>query len=149
MSYRSRDRYRYDRYRDRNRYRQNWFSDHRLYRSRHGELMGVCQGIADWRDLPAGPIRLLLIIIAVSTGIFPVLVIYILAGLFMPLEPTEAEYRDRHFKEDIKDRYREDRRHTVNDIKEEFDNLKEKVSHMEDDVFNKEREWDKKFHSSD
>lgn len=111
--------------------------------------MGVCQGIADWRDLPVGPIRLLLIIIAVSTGVFPVLVIYILAGLIMPLEPTEREYRDRYSKDDIKDRYREDRRHTVNDIKEEFEDLKEKVSNMEDDVFNKEREWDKKFHSSD
>jgi phage shock protein C len=121
----------------------------KLYRSRHGEFMGVCQGFADWRELPVGPIRLLVIVIALSTGIFPILTLYILAGIFMPLEPTDREFFSRDFEEDVRGRYRKNRHHTVHDIKEEFDNLKQKVSQMEDEVFDKEKEWDKKFHSTD
>jgi phage shock protein C len=121
----------------------------RLYRSRHGEFMGVCQGLADWRELPVGPIRLLVIVLAFSTGIFPILILYILAGMFMPLEPTGRDFSSRDFDEDIRGSYRKNQHHTVHDIKDEFDNLKQKVSQMEDEVFDKEKEWDKKFHSSD
>jgi phage shock protein C len=120
----------------------------RIYRSRHGELLGVCQGIADWRELPVGPIRLLIIVLAVSTGIFPILILYILAGIFMPLEPAHGGFKYKDYGEDIRGKYRENRHHTVHDVKEEFDNLKERVSKMEDDVFDKEKEWDSKFHSS-
>lgn len=109
--------------------------------------MGVCQGIADWRELPVGPIRLLVIVLALSTGIFPILTLYIVAGIFMPLEPADGGFRHRDY-DDIRGRYRENRHHTVHDIKEEFENLKRKVSDMEDDVFDKEKEWDSKFHST-
>ncbi len=119
-------------------------------------MLGVCQGIADWRDLPVGPIRLLFIIIAVSTAIFPALLVYIAAGFILPLAPTDSERREarggfwgRQSREDFKDSFKKDRHHTVNDIKEEFDDLKEKVSKMENDVFDKEKEWDSKFHSTD
>ncbi len=128
----------------------------KLYRSRHGELLGVCQGIADWRELPVGPIRLLVIIIAVSTAVVPVLAIYIAAGFLLPLEPTGQQRREarggfwgRQSREEFKDSFRKDRHHTVHDIKDEFEDLKEKVSKMEADVFDKEKEWDNKFHSSD
>jgi phage shock protein PspC (stress-responsive transcriptional regulator) len=43
----------------------------KLYRSKHGEVFGVCQGIADWRDLPVGPVRLIVLLAIVFTGIFP------------------------------------------------------------------------------
>lgn len=120
----------------------------RIYRSRHGELLGVCQGIADWRELPVGPIRLLMIIIAISTAVFPVLLIYIIAGILLPLEPEGSGFKNMNSKKDFKERYKSSKHHTVHDIKEEFDNLKERVSKMEDDVFDKEKEWDNKFHSS-
>jgi phage shock protein C len=132
-------------YREKNR---SYFGDQKIYRSRHGELMGVCQGIADWRDLPVGPIRLLLIVLALSTAVVPVLILYIIAGMLMPLEPKGHTFSTRDFNDDIRGRYKENRHHTVHDIKEEFDDLKGRVSDMEDDVFNKEKEWDSKFHSS-
>ncbi|MGM0431182.1 MAG: PspC domain-containing protein [Spirochaetota bacterium] len=119
----------------------------RIYRSRHGELLGVCQGIADWRELPVGPIRLLLIILALSTAVVPILIIYVLAGILMPLEPAEGGFKAGEYDEDIRGKYRENRHHTVHDIKREFDDLKEKVTNMEDDVFDREKEWDNKFRS--
>ncbi len=120
-----------------------------FYRSRHGEILGVCQGLADWRELPVGPVRLLLIVIAVSTGIFPVLILYIIAGILLPLEPSHRDFSDMEHDEDIKDHYHRNQHHTVNDIKDKFDDLKERVSKMEDDVFDREKDWDQKFDSSE
>lgn len=44
----------------------------RLYRSRHGEMLGVCAGIAEWRDYPVDTIRLIFILVSVFTAIAPV-----------------------------------------------------------------------------
>ena len=59
----------------------------RLYRSRRGQIFGVCQGIADWRDLPVDTLRLIVAITIIVTGVFPGLAIYALLGLLLPLEP--------------------------------------------------------------
>ena len=111
--------------------------ERRLYRSRKGEIFGVCQGIADWRDLPVGSIRLAVILLAVFTGFAPVLVIYLLAAFILPPEPTGYDSR------------RTSRKPTAEDLKEEFDNLKSKVSGMEDRVFreqqDKEKAWEERF----
>ncbi len=119
-----------------------------LYRSRRGEIFGVCKGIADWKDLPVGPIRLAVILIALTTAVFPVLVIYVLAAVILPVEPKASERRF-YDDEDIGSRYKENRNRTVNDLKREFDNLKSKVSGMEGKIFDeerdKEKEWEKRF----
>ncbi len=121
----------------------------RLYRSRRGEVFGVCQGVADWRDLPVGPIRLAVILLAVFTGFAPVIVIYLLAALVIPAEPRGSEKRFYEDDEDISSRYKENRSRTVNDLKREFDNLKRKVSGMEGKIFDeqrdKEKEWEERF----
>jgi len=48
----------------------------RLYRSRKGQIFGVCQGIADWRDLPVDTLRVIVALAILVTGVFPGLVIY-------------------------------------------------------------------------
>ncbi len=122
----------------------------KLYRSRRGEIFGVCKGIADWKDLPVGPIRLAVVLIALTTAVVPVLVIYILAALVMPVEPKATEQRF-YDNEDIGSRYKENRNRTVNDLKREFDNLKSKVSGMEGKIFDedrdKEKQWEKRFNN--
>ncbi len=122
------------------------YNGNRLYRSRKGEVFGVCQGIADWKDLPVGPIRLAVILLALSTGFAPIIIIYLLAALVVPAEP-EGRFRD--YEEDISSRYRETRSSTVNDLKREFDNLKRKVTGMEGKIFDeqqdKEKEWERRF----
>ena len=54
-----------------------------LRRSRNGILFGVCQGFADWLDIPAWPLRLGAIIAFISTGFWPVGVLYLAAALIM------------------------------------------------------------------
>lgn len=123
----------------------------RLYRSRNGMIFGVCQGIADWRDLPVGYIRLGIIIALVFTGFFPVGLLYLAAGFFLPVEPREG--KSDYYKRDARGRRdyrRESRREksrgfTFDDIKEEFDDLSSRVNRMEDEVIDKEKDWEKRF----
>lgn len=128
----------------------------KLYRSRKGEIFGVCRGLADWAELPVGPIRLGAILLAVFSGFVPVLIVYTLAAIFMPVEPL---YRSgfkkgskEDFSEDFRKEYRDNRKRTVHDLKDEFEKLKKKVAGMEDDVLHeqdREKDWDSRFNKED
>ena len=61
----------------------------RLYRSKNGEIMGVCKGIAEWRDYPVDTIRLIFILVAIFTAIAPCLIAYFFLGLILPVNPYE------------------------------------------------------------
>ena len=98
-------------------------------------LLGICQGIADWRDMPVSVVRLIFIIICLATAVAPCVIIYLVAGMILPIEP--------------RGRFGERRRHsTMDDIKDQFDDLKGRVNKMEDEVTgDKEGDWDKRFHN--
>lgn len=130
-------------------------SQNRLYRSRSGMIFGVCQGIADWRDLPVGYIRLGLVVALVFTGFFPVGLLYIAAGLLLPVEPRggNSDYYDRDARgrrEYRRESRKESRRErnggfSFDDIKDEFDDLASRVNRMEEDVIDREKDWEKRF----
>ncbi|MGE0075822.1 MAG: PspC domain-containing protein [Sphaerochaetaceae bacterium] len=54
-----------------------------LRRSRDGVLFGVCQGFADWLEIPAWPLRLGAVIAFFASGFWPVGAIYLIAALVM------------------------------------------------------------------
>ncbi len=58
-----------------------------LYRSRDGILFGVCQGVAEYFDLSAFWLRVIVLVAFLCTGFFPVGVLYILAALVMKPRP--------------------------------------------------------------
>ena len=90
----------------------------RLYRSREGKVFGVCQGIADWKELPVDVLRLIVGISILVTGLFPGILIYAGIALFLPLEPRYAqEQSSRGHKEDLS---------------EMFERLKRRVQGLED-----------------
>lgn len=60
----------------------------RLYRAKHGILMGVCKGVARRLSVSSGLVRLLTLLLFVFTGFFPVGLVYIILGLFLPVEPS-------------------------------------------------------------
>lgn len=63
----------------------------KLYRSRYDRILGgVCGGIGHMVRLDPTIIRLLLIFICLLTGILPVVLIYLLSCLIIPLEPANA-----------------------------------------------------------
>ena len=59
----------------------------RLYRSRDGMIFGVCKGLADYWNLRVLWVRIIAVAILLCTGIFPIVVIYLIAALLMKPEP--------------------------------------------------------------
>jgi phage shock protein C len=130
----------------------------KLYRARTGKVFGVCQGIADWRDLPVDILRAIAAIAILATGVFPGLLVYALLALFLPLEPgygthygdDDDDDRPRHdrrsYRHTRSSRTQEEPRTTREDLRETFENLKRKVEGMEEEILDKERDWDQRFH---
>ncbi len=112
------------------------YTAHKLYRSRRGKIFGICQGLAEWRDLNVTYIRLFMVIAFLVTGFFPVGILYFLAALLLPLEPEGfGGDEDRERSQDQFDGVRRD-----------FSDLKDRVRKMEERVFDRERDWDNRFH---
>jgi phage shock protein C len=50
-------------------------------------IFGVCKGIADCWNLRVGWLRAIAVVILLCTGIFPIVVIYLIAAMLMKSEP--------------------------------------------------------------
>ncbi|MCR4675827.1 MAG: PspC domain-containing protein [Sphaerochaetaceae bacterium] len=129
----------------------------RLYRSRKADLLGVCHGIAEWRDLPVGGVQLAFILVGVFTAVLPCLAIYLLAAIILPVNPNNddmEEQNSRYYKG--KDRTKQEAEESArerytsgsDDINERFERLKKKVYDTEAKVEDAERKWDDKFYGS-
>jgi len=114
-----------------------------LYRSKNGMIFGVCQGLAEWKKLPVGYIRLFVLLAFFMTGFFPLGALYLGLAFFLPVKESGSSSRN---DESYHNRFRNDRSGMINDIKNEFENLKDRVRHMESDMFDKEKDWDSRFH---
>ncbi|MDA3810717.1 MAG: PspC domain-containing protein [Spirochaetaceae bacterium] len=108
----------------------------KFYKSRNGMIFGVCQGIADWKGINVGYIRLTLVILTIFTGFFPFGLLYLMAAFFLPVEPV---YRKRH------SYTRSSVKRGFYDMKQEFDDLASRFNGMERDSTHKERDWDSRF----
>ena len=62
----------------------------RLTRSRNKMLAGVCGGIADYSGMDASLIRILAVVLTLSSALLPALIIYLIAALVMP-PPDESQ----------------------------------------------------------
>ena len=59
----------------------------RLYRSQTDRKMaGICGGIAELQDVDPTMVRLILIALALITGVFPLIVAYCIAWWIVPLK---------------------------------------------------------------
>lgn len=119
----------------------------KLYRSKDGMLLGICQGIADWRDMPVKMVRIIFVIIACVTAIAPCLIIYLVAAFFIPVEPSYREAYGRERRHSHRHNRSGNKGSFMDDIKEDFEDLKDRVNKMEDEAVNdKESDWDRRFH---
>lgn len=112
----------------------------KLYRSPRGKIFGVCTGLAEWKDLPPDPVRLIIFIVVLATGVFPGVLIYLAAALLIPMNPGYSTNEEGPYYQSDEDPRTDD------DLKAEYERLKRKVEKMENDMFNKERDWDDRFH---
>ena len=117
-------------------------SGQRLYRSRNGMIWGVCRGLSDYFNLRVGWVRFFALVILLISGIWPIVVIYFLAGFIMkpePVIPLESEEQ-----RDFYDGYVNSRQRTLRDIKRRFTNLDRRLRRMEDSVTSRDFEWEER-----
>lgn len=71
----------------------------KLYKSEHDRILaGVIGGVGEYTDIDPTVLRLVYIVLAVMTGIFPCIIAYIIAVLIIPKhrghKATEAHYTE-------------------------------------------------------
>ena len=114
-----------------------------LYRSRNGIILGVCRGLANYFDLKAFWIRIIVVVFFLASGVWPILVLYFVASLLMkpePVRPIESEAEQEFY-----DSYTSSRPRAASRLKRRFHNLDHRIQRMEDMVTAREFEWDRKF----
>jgi phage shock protein C len=115
-----------------------------LYRSRNSALLGVCRGIAEYFDFSVIWVRTIAIALFIFTGFWPVVVLYLLAGLLMKPEPV-IPFRDAE-EQEFYDSYTTSRHRAVQRLKQRFDRLERRIRRMEHVVTSADFEWDRRMH---
>lgn len=63
----------------------------KLYKSRYNKkISGICGGLGNYFSLDPTFVRMLVIFISIITGFMPVLIVYIVAALIIPIEPINS-----------------------------------------------------------
>lgn len=117
-----------------------------LYRSRNGAIFGVCRGLALYFELPVWAVRLLAIFAAFLTGIWPMVLLYLIAAIFMKPAPTQAPHDEDGW--EFYNSYVTDRRMALSRLKRKFDTLEKRTRRMEAIVTDREYDWDRRFSQS-
>lgn len=116
-----------------------------LYRSRNGMILGVFKGLAEYFDFSVGWLRAIGIIVFIFSGLWPIVVLYLLTALLMKPEPViPLESLD---DKEFYDSYAQSRRGAAHRMKRRFDNLNRRIQRMEDVVTDKEFDWEQRFNS--
>ena len=111
-----------------------------IHRSRNGAIFGVCRGLANHFDFSLFWVRVISCVLLVGTGVWPGVVLYILAALLMKPEPVlpPASAGEREFY----DRFTASRHDAAERLKRRYDNLEQRIRRMEDVVTSREFDWD-------
>ena len=113
-----------------------------LYRSRHGVLLGVCRGVADYFDLNVVWIRILVVALLIVTGLWPMAGIYLIAALMMkpaPVRPISSD-DEREFYHS----YVHSPEGAAQRIRRRARDLERRIRRLEDSVTSREFDWDRR-----
>jgi len=114
-----------------------------LYRSRRGMLLGVCQGLAEALGISVFSVRFVVFFGILFTGVWPGLVLYVLAALLMKPAPVlDAQSQgEREFYHS----YATSRSLGLSRLKDQFDRLERRIRRMEDVVTSRDFSWQRRF----
>ena len=118
-----------------------------LYRSRTGLIMGVCKGVAQYFDFSVFWMRAIAVALLIFSGIWPMLIVYIVAALLMkpePVLPLETEEE-----QDFYNAYTTSRSMALRRLKRIFDHLDRRIQRMESTVTTREYDWERRFKAYD
>jgi phage shock protein C len=113
-----------------------------LYRSRHGIILGVCKGLADYFNFKVFWVRALAVVAFIFTGFWPAGILYLIMALIMKpapvLRPTdEAE-------EEFYHSYADSRSMALGRVKRTYENLERRLRRLEDAVTSRDFHWDQR-----
>ena len=116
-----------------------------LYRSRTGLIMGVCKGMAQYFDFSVFWMRAITVVLLLFSGLWPMLVVYIVAALLMKPEPvlplaTEEE-------QDFYNSYTTSRSMALRRLQRIYDHLDRRIQRLESTVTTREYDWERRFNA--
>jgi phage shock protein C len=123
--------------------RSNRMSRRGLYRSRHGVILGVCRGIADYFDFSVFWIRAIAVVLLIFTGFWPVVGVYVLAALLMKSDPAEAVRTASRPSSGGRQRFTGSR--AAERLSRKWNHLEKRIRRMEDKVTSREFDWNSRF----
>lgn len=122
------------------------YNPNRLYKDpRHGRCMGVCAGMADYFDVRPGVMRLLTIVGALMTGIWPVAIAYVFLGFYLDRKPKELYERPEEDAFWRQARNRPD--YTAVDLRRRFRDIEQRTRNLEAYVTSKRFRLDRELKS--
>jgi phage shock protein C len=110
-----------------------------IYRSRNGIFMGVCRGLADYFNFSVFWLRIIVLIVFLFTGFWPIGVMYIVAGLLLKMEPVSPLHDEKD--QEFYDTYTHSRQSAIQRVKRKFENIERRIQRMEDTVTSREFDW--------
>ncbi|MFH2091558.1 MAG: envelope stress response membrane protein PspC [Pseudomonadota bacterium] len=110
-----------------------------IYRSRKGLFMGVCRGLADHFNFSVLWFRIIVIVLFMFTGFWPVGVMYIVAGLILKVEPVSPLHDEKD--QEFYDTYTHSRESAIQRVRRKFENIERRIQQMEHTVTSKEFNW--------
>jgi len=116
-----------------------------LYRSRTGLIMGVCKGVAQYFDFSVFWMRAITVVLLLFSGLWPMLVVYIVAALLMkpePVLPLETEEE-----QDFYNSYTTSRSMALRRLKRIYDHLDRRIQRLESTVTTREYDWERRFNA--
>ncbi|NDV62721.1 envelope stress response membrane protein PspC [Puniceicoccales bacterium CK1056] len=120
-------------------------SSRTLYRSRQGWIFGVCQGLAEYGDIPVFWVRIATFLACLFTGFWPMVLIYIVAAIFLKPAPVIEFTSDEDW--DFYQAYTADRKRALMRLRKRCEVLDRRTRRMENVVTNREFNWDRRFQS--
>jgi len=107
--------------------------------------MGVCKGGAQYFDFSVFWMRAISVVMLLFSGIWPMLVVYIVAALLMkpePVLPLETEEE-----QDFYNSYTTSRSMALRRLKRIYDHLDRRIQRLESTVTTREYDWERRFNA--
>lgn len=113
-----------------------------IYRSRNSAIFGVCRGLAAHFDFSVFWVRFMAVVLLVISGLWPAMVLYILAALVMkpePAVPISSPDEQQFF-----DGFTQSRHEATQRLRRRYENLEDRIRRMEDVVTSREYDWERR-----
>ena len=118
-------------------------SQHRgLYRARNGMVAGVCKGIADYFDFSVGWTRVLVVVLMLITGFWPVVIAYVVAACVMKPAPVLPIHTDEEA--EFYHSFASSSQMALQRLKATFDKLDRRLQRLEHVITAREYDWERR-----